>query len=513
MAALAWAIAACAAAPAGRGDSETGASGAGADAFRVGGAGAGDGPPAGAREVRLGSMASTEIRSEAASSGSAAIEIAASGQDLPPGAVAEDLEGGPAVIALPIPSMDEVAVRAAWEGGLRLETELPGGTHELLARTVTSGCGPWGTARAIDRRARDIGARVEGFTSRDGFGLRGEWGRERWHEGLDLLSACAESPRFERAAVLQARRRLHEAHRAREGDPGVEAFHLVASALFEDHPYGLDPLGNPASLDEVSRGLLADVYDRYYPIADMTLAVVGDIDAERVLDRVRERFEPREATASAPRPAVDLPEPPAEDRELYRYVDRDRAFVALAYRGAALADSDRYALEVLATAASARLAARARRELRATDRAGAISADRLDPGYIAFYTETAPEDRTRAANLVAEVARAAADGEIGQDEVDAAARSLVRDYERARADPAARAAALALRGAFGLSLSDYEAYAERVRAVTAEDVARVGARYLGEAAGVRATATPVELSPEAERRARGAGDESGEGGR
>ncbi len=423
------------------------------------------------------------------------------------GVVEVVLASGTRVLIEPEPGLGEVAVRAAWKGGGRRESVGDAGAHELLARTITRGCGQRGAA-TLARHADAIDVSIGGFATRDAFGIRAHWPAGRWDEGFSLFADCVRAPMFDARTFYRERERVQQELAASGADPGYQAFRLLSRSVFGDHPYGLDRRGTPASVDRIARRAVAALYRDAYPASQMTLAVVGDVQPEAVLDDVRALFDAAPPGASGA--ARDAPGAPAVERdgarEHYGYLDADRAFVAIGALGVGVADDDRHALEVFAAMLSkprGRLASSLReRGVDAYDY-GATSIHALDGGLVAVYAACAPGQRSAAASAI----RSAID-EIAREgptaaEVESAVRYLVQTHEAARRDPRSRAAALALHGAYGLAVERALGYADGVRSVTAEDVARVAAAYLAAERSSLATITPAEMTPGAAARIRG----------
>jgi zinc protease len=404
-----------------------------------------------------------------------------------------------------------VAVRAAWQGGLRAEPAPYGGAHRLLARMLTRGCGGR-SPYEVQIELQELEATMEGVFGRDAFGLHGRFPSATLTEGLELFSDCVLLPRLDASELVRERERLLDELRVGAVDPAYQAFRTLASHLFEGHPYGRDPRGTPESVDRLTRATLATLYRERYPPSAMTLAIVGPVDPDEVLALVKARFG---EVPSSIRPDLDedrdaIARPRGEggegDEEVYRFVDADRAFVAFGYRGAALADPDRYALEVTAAilgGVGGRVAAALREAGVAAHDHGALASEALDAGWIALYVDCEPEARSAAYQALARAIEGLASEPPSRAELAAAKAYLVQTHRDARRRPTSRAASIALHAALGLDHARAAAYAELVEAVTASQVAQVASAYVAEGGGVRVTVTPMEMSPEAVRRARG----------
>src|SRR5262249_6756329 len=135
------------------------------------------------------------------------------------------------------------------------------------------------------RSAADVASELEGmsgslagFASRNGLGLRAELLAPYWERGLELVADCLRNPGFSDEEIERARRELLEQLRGQDDDGGQMAFRLFAGTLWQKHPYRLDPRGTAATISALGRRRLVDHYRRHYPIAGLTLAVVGDVD-------------------------------------------------------------------------------------------------------------------------------------------------------------------------------------------------------------------------------------------
>lgn len=421
--------------------------------------------------------------------------------------VREVLPGGTRVLVLRDPSVPIVAMRAVWPGGTRLETEATSGLTALLAATVTRGCGERDAAAVADEVDRLAGGLV-GVGGRNSFGVRAEWLAKTWQAGLGLFADCILAPRFDVDEVDRQRRALLDDLAARADSGAHQAFRLFVETLYAHHPYRLDPLGTPASIDKLSARALRKAWTERYPASAMTIAVVGDVEPDEVIDALRARLADVDARAAkAPAVAAEtFTGRPAAEREVYRDLPREQAHLVIGFPGTTVAAPDRFAVEVLAAilgGQGGRLFVELRDRRALAYRVSAFAVDGVDPGYLAIHVSCSPDKVSEAASAIrTELDRLVADG-VDDAEVARAVKHLTGAHAVALQRRSAIANALAYHEAYGLGWTEWDRYPDRLAAVTAEDVARAAATYLDWDVAVTATVRPPDATAGAEKRAKG----------
>src|SRR6266446_9662009 len=119
----------------------------------------------------------------------------------------------------------------------------------------------------------------------------------------------------ERLVVMEERRT-----RSEDDPDGYLSVESLAAA-YKAHPYGWPVIGWMEDIARITPAELRAFYDRYYQPGNAILVIVGDVDARRIVGRVREAFGriPR-APAPPPMQAVEPPQP-GERRVLVHKAD------------------------------------------------------------------------------------------------------------------------------------------------------------------------------------------------
>ncbi|HLI51404.1 MAG TPA: pitrilysin family protein [Thermomicrobiaceae bacterium] len=166
-----------------------------------------------------------------------------------------------------------------------------------------------------------------------------------------LLGADIESDRMRNALFdpdnVQSERTVILSER--QGNENQPTFFLredVVSTSFKAHPYGQGVIGWTSDLERITREDLFAHYRRYYVPNNATVVVAGDVDPERVLEELNQRF--GGIPAGDEPPAVRTIEPVQQGpRRVQLRRPAPTASFLRAYRAPAAADPDLPAVVVL----------------------------------------------------------------------------------------------------------------------------------------------------------------------
>ena len=142
--------------------------------------------------------------------------------------------------------------------------------------------------------------------------------------------------------VVREERRL----RLETSPGGILQAALLATA-FQVHPYGVPVIGHAADLDALTRRQAVEYFRDYYGARNAVVAVVGDIEADRVLRLAEEHFGP--VPAGRPPPPVVAREP-MQRGERHITVEYDaEPRLLMGWRAVSILHEDAPALSMLAS--------------------------------------------------------------------------------------------------------------------------------------------------------------------
>jgi len=287
---------------------------------------------------------------------------------------------------------------------------------------------------------------------------------------------------------------VEEIHR-QEDSPLGKLRDVFYEAAFQGTPYALPILGSVETLDNVAAPDFAAYRDAMYRPSNLVLAVSGNVETGRVLDRVAEIFDGR-GNGAAPRPEkvrVKLPDGPLR---VSLRKDVEQTYLLMGYPVPDVTGTaDEYALDLAAGILGEGRSSRLFRVLH--EERGLVSY--IDADFSAFrraglfsmeagLEEDSVDEVTGV--LLEEIVRVA-DGGFTDTEFERAKTLTVVGYSMSNQK------ASSVAGTLGLYeiMDDIEAavrYPERILAVTPEDVARAVAKYCPPAGYTLAVMQPLE---------------------
>ena len=89
-------------------------------------------------------------------------------------------------------------------------------------------------------------------------------------------------------------------------NPTYKFIDRLNGAMFAGTPYSHDPLGTKASFDATTGAQLKDFYEKWYSPSNMILVIVGDVDAAKTLQEIKQLYSAAPSHAVPARPAIDL---------------------------------------------------------------------------------------------------------------------------------------------------------------------------------------------------------------
>jgi len=182
-----------------------------------------------------------------------------------------------------------VALNYAFHGGSSQDTPEKSGTANLVADMLDEGAGDLDSKayhERLEQRAIEMSFRV----GRDYFFGSVRTLNEHRDEAFDLLRLALTKPRFDADALERVRGQELAGLRRETTSPNDLASRAWWSAAFPNHPYGRETKGSLETVPRITADDLRDYVKRAFARNELTISIVGDIDAKAAGELIDRAF-------------------------------------------------------------------------------------------------------------------------------------------------------------------------------------------------------------------------------
>lgn len=313
---------------------------------------------------------------------------------------------------------------------------------------------------------------------------------------LDVEADAIMNSSFDSLEIERERKVILEERRLKEDNPPRKLGMMAYQTVFQGTPYANDVLGTPESLGEMTRDTFVKYHEKYYIPKNMVVAVVGDVDTDHIVARVRELFQGFKAGKKTVVPQFALPKLTKIQR-VEAEMPVDQTYLYFGFPGPGMNDKDIPALTllgiILGGGQSSRLYQTLQEEKQLVNEIGAGYQSYQQIGMMAIYIQT---QKTSVADLESEI------GTIIRQMVNGRAREGVSGDELSRAKALVRsdiaytmesdADIAAIIGEYQVNrdIEDVNRFNRELMKVTVKDLQRVAKKYLKTDAYVLAIVKP-----------------------
>ena len=313
---------------------------------------------------------------------------------------------------------------------------------------------------------------------------------DRWQVALDIESNRMRNTTFAPEEFDPEKKVVEEELHIGLDGPWEPLENEVYATAYRQHPYHWPTVGWIEDLERTTAPEMKAYYDKWYHPRNATLVIVGDFDTNQVLAKVKDLFGPIPAGPDERPLHIDEPEQKGEKRVVVKKATPvERLFIG--YHGPAVADADSYTLHVvealLSNGRSSRLYKRLVDHDQSVTLAQASFEDHIDPALFAVQAEIKPGFKIGdvESSIYQEVDRLKNE-QIQPSELEKAKRQIEADLVLSNEEPLAQAILLGQYQTIAVAQrvpEDSRGYKyldtllDRIRSVTAADVARVTRKY------------------------------------
>lgn len=299
---------------------------------------------------------------------------------------------------------------------------------------------------------------------------------------MDLHSDMLLNPLVPRKELEKERKVVMEEIAKDQNNPSEKVFDNLNNMMYKQHPYKRRVLGTNDVIGKISREEILGYYNTHYGPQNMITIVIGDVDPQHVLNKVKEDFKtsPRKLTKN-----INKPEKPLTSKVVkVDYQPVQAGYMLIGYRSVNAFNKDTYALDVLATilgeGRSSVLYQSIKEQKQLAYSVSANNTTYKEDGIFVISANFIPENKDKLEKAIfAEVKKIQRQG-VTKEQLKLAKEILEKDTYYARESISNIASEIG----YTTILSDnplyYEEYLGNIKKVTAEEVKHAAEKYLSE---------------------------------
>lgn len=322
-----------------------------------------------------------------------------------------------------------VAMKAAFLGGVRIESDSQPGVTEMFSRNWLSGTQRF-SEEEINLRVEEMAAGIGAFGGRNSAGLGMSFLSPFTAKMQEIYTDALLHPIFPEQVLNREKVIMKNQIKARNDNPAQICVMKFVSMIFKNHPYSRDLLGTEETVDKLKVSDLKNYYQKIAQAKNLTFSVVGDVNTKDWIDYLED------LTAHLPRgerllQSFKAPEI-KKDQKSFVQLNKEQTHLILGYQGLTLTDPERYTLEIIQSILSGqggRLFIELRDKNSLAYSVSPMHMEGLECGYFGGYIGCSPEKTAKAVEMMKAEFSKLASQKISPEELLRAQRYLIGRHD------------------------------------------------------------------------------------
>lgn len=299
---------------------------------------------------------------------------------------------------------------------------------------------------------------------------------------MDLHADMLLNPLIPRKELEKERKVVMEEIAKDKNNPNDKVYENFTQLMYTTHPYKRKVLGTNEIIGKISREEILDYYTTHYGPQNMVTIIIGDVDPQHALEKVKEEFktEPRKITKN-----INKPEKPLLQKVVkIDYQPVSGGYLLLGYRGVNALNSDTYAFDVLSTilgdGRSSVLYQTIKEQKQLAFSISASNATYKEDGVFMINANFAPENVDKLQKAIFEEVTKIQKQGVTEEQLNRAKSIIERDTYYSRESISNISSEIGYTTALTDNPKYYDEYLLNIKKVTACEVKEVANKYLSE---------------------------------
>ncbi len=298
---------------------------------------------------------------------------------------------------------------------------------------------------------------------------------------MDLHADMMLNPLIPRNEMEKERKVVLEEINKDLTSPSKILYENLVSMLYKNHPYKRRVIGKSEVIETITRDQIFNFYNSHYSPSNMVTVVIGDVDSEHALDKIKQNFN-TEYNKTEKKDYGKEPQLKTQEKKV-EYIPTETGYMAIGFRGVSINDKESYALDVLATILGDGRSSILNQELKEKRRLAfsidAGNSTMRDDGMFYISAEFEPEKCKAIQDAIfAEIKKIQEKG-ITEEQLNLAKNIIERNTYYSRESITNMATEIGYTVALTDDMKFYDKYLDNIKAVSASDVKKAAEKYLG----------------------------------
>ena len=404
-----------------------------------------------------------------------------------------NLDNGQKVIIKEVHDNPIVIIDTWIKTGSINETDENNGAAHFLEHLFFKGT-PKHPVKEFDRILEAKGAITNAATSKDFTHYYILIPSQYFDLALDLHSDMLLNPLIPRKELEKERKVVIEEIAKNNDRPTTILYRNMIQGFYKNHPYKRDVIGTKEVIETISREQILDFYNKWYTPQNMTTVIIGDVNTEKALSAVKEKFNKTQENA-VKTPVYKVDKKPNSQIEKREKLKIETGYILIGFKGCENVESkDSYALDVLAVilgeGKSSKLYQEIKEKKQLVQSISATNSSSKDDSifYISanYLTNDIPRLKEAIFNEIEEIKK----NGITEDELNKAKNIIERDTYYSRESISNIAGEIGYTVTITGNSEFYKNYINNINKVSPDDVKRVAKTYLEPASAVISIVSP-----------------------
>ncbi len=202
----------------------------------------------------------------------------------------QQLNNGLKIIVQSVPKAPVASMHFAVNTGSMHENPAGYGLSHFLEHMIFKGSQKYSGITEISDTVQECGGHINAYTTKDHTCYHIDCLTSYWEKMLDVLIDAVTAPLFPEDEFNSEKEVILREQNMYADDANSNLQLTTWQVAADNHPFGIPVIGFRDKIVQVNRSMMLDYYNRRYQPLNSTIVVVGDVNAQEIINYIEERL-------------------------------------------------------------------------------------------------------------------------------------------------------------------------------------------------------------------------------